>query len=207
MAPRGAPFPSPSRTRVSMVFSRSPLTPFKTMALRLSSVKPISRSCVSFRAMASVPSSTVPPTVAPKTFEGLFRSSLGCSSNWWEELFLDRNDKGNVELVFLKKPPVFGGGGGGTPSSDSALRRDRPFPFALAVFVTYFALMNRSMAESASSASTGTGGCLLSGLYILFEALLPTFFILCSKSQECSRRREERLGCVPRPARSSSRPC
>lgn len=112
---------------------------------------------------------------------------------------MERNDRGKVELVFfLKKPPVLGGGGGGTPSSDSALRLDRPFP-PLAVLDTYFALMNRSMAESASSASTGTGGCLLSGLYILLEAVLPTFFMLstCSFVQPSMLRDLTLEICVP----------
>lgn len=43
--------------------------------------------------------------------------------------------------------------------------------------------MYRSIAESASSASTGIGGLLLSGLYSLFDETFPTFFMFCSRSQ------------------------
>lgn len=45
--------PSPRRTRDSMALSRLPLTPLRIMALRLSSRKPMSRSWVSFLAVAS----------------------------------------------------------------------------------------------------------------------------------------------------------
>ena len=61
----------------------------------------------------------------------------------------------------LKKPPVLGGRGGGGPSSESEVL---PVPFFFASpfrdFCIYLALMNRSIAESASSASMGTGGFL-----------------------------------------------
>lgn len=68
----------------------------------------------------------------------------------------------------------FGGKGGGVPSSA------RTFLDRLGSVTTlfmYFCRMKRSIAESASSASTGTGGFLLSALYILFDATFPTFFM------------------------------
>ena len=71
---------------------------------------------------------------------------------------------------------VFGGNGGGVSSDPvlpvSCLRDDELSPV-----VMYLALIYRSMAESASSASIGTGGLLPSGLYILLEVTLPTFLI------------------------------
>lgn len=58
---------SPSLTSDSMVRSRLPPRPFKTVALRFSSVKPISRSCASFESISPPP----PPTLAPNTLDCL----------------------------------------------------------------------------------------------------------------------------------------
>jgi hypothetical protein len=179
--------PSPSRTKVSMAFSMFPFTPFRTMVLRFSSVNPMSRNCASFSAARSLLSW---PKLAPKTFEGLLRSSpiglrggvsrgLWKSSLWCCGLFLDRNDRGNPEGLdlfdFVKnRLPVLGGSGGGVPSSEIVLpvRCSLVPPLLVVVVVlvavvsddTYFERMKRSMAESASSASTGTGGCLFCAL-------------------------------------------
>ena len=59
--------PSPSLTSDSMVRSRLPLRPFRTFALRLSSIKPMSLSCASFESNSLLP----PPTLAPNTLDCL----------------------------------------------------------------------------------------------------------------------------------------
>lgn len=60
--------PSPSRTRVSMVRSRLPFSPFNIVKFRFSSANPISRSLASLDSMFSPP----PPTLAPNTLDCLF---------------------------------------------------------------------------------------------------------------------------------------
>ncbi len=65
------PEPSPNRTKASIVLSRFPLTPFRTITLRLSSINPISLSWDSFCAIASALSFC---KLAPKT-EDLPRSA------------------------------------------------------------------------------------------------------------------------------------
>lgn len=61
-------FCSPRRIKASTARSRFPLSPFNTVALRLSSGKPISRSVCSFWSM---PSPDV-YTLEPNTLEALF---------------------------------------------------------------------------------------------------------------------------------------
>ena len=58
---------SPSRIKASTARSRFPFRPFSTVALRLSSGKPMSRSVASFE---SIPSPEV-CMLEPKTLEGL----------------------------------------------------------------------------------------------------------------------------------------
>lgn len=91
--------------------------------------------------------------------------------------FFDLENRGNVDEAprKLNFPGVFGGKGGGV-SSDPVLpvwflRIDDNAWFA------YLARIKRSMAESTSSASSGTGAFLFSGLYSLLEAMFPTFFM------------------------------
>lgn len=50
------PFPSPSRTRVSIDFSKFPPRPFKTALFLFSSLNPISRNFAIFTSMSSSPS-------------------------------------------------------------------------------------------------------------------------------------------------------
>jgi hypothetical protein len=92
--------------------------------------------------------------------------------------FLDLDDSGKNEDAALNPNLVdeefFGGRGGGVPSSESGLL-GLPEERTVATLLVYFCLMNRSIAESASSASMGTGGFRFSALYIWFEATLPTF--------------------------------
>jgi len=45
----------------------------------------------------------------------------------------------------------------------------------------YFCRINLSIAESASSASNGMGGFVFVGLYIRFDAMLPTRFMFYDK--------------------------
>ncbi len=77
--------------------------------------------------------------------------------------------------------PVFGGRGGGESSDDlpPVLFRlgGRGLPSAR-LRCSYFCLMNRSIAESTSSASRGIGGLMFLGLYTLLEAMFPVRFML-----------------------------
>ncbi len=66
--------PSPSRTRVSIDFSRLPPSPLKTAAFLFSSVNPISRSLAIFK---SVSSARPDPTDAPKTRDSFFLGGNG----------------------------------------------------------------------------------------------------------------------------------
>lgn len=187
----------PSRTRASTARSRFPLTPLRTIALRVSSVKPMSRNWESLSSKpgevaASLLDPTPPPwycTDAPNTFDGLFRLGeglrcgrslvllLGIAVTRWAASFFERDEVPKMDVADrrLNRDGVFGGSGGGVPSSDSVLPvscfgacRAGPVPM-------YFARMNRSMAESTSSASMGTGGFLFSGLYRLLDAMFPIF--------------------------------
>lgn len=89
------------------------------------------------------------------------------------------DESGNMEEADLKPNllPVLGGKGGGW-SSEFVL----PVSCLAAALSAYLLRMNLSMAESASSASIGTGGRLLVGLYIRLEMVLPTRFIFCTIS-------------------------
>lgn len=77
--------------------------------------------------------------------------------------FFDFDDRGNMEEADLKPnlAEFFGGNGGGVPSSRSGYLG---LPELLATLFIYFALINRSIAPSASSTSIGTGGFRCSGL-------------------------------------------
>lgn len=79
--------------------------------------------------------------------------------------FLDR-ESGFKDIADrrLNLDEFLGGKGGGGPSSERGLVGCLPFVGFAATLFMYFCLMNRSIAESASSASTGTGGRLFSGL-------------------------------------------
>ncbi len=68
------PLPSPSRTRVSIDFSRLPPSPFKTAIFLRSSVNPISRSLAIFSSKSSFPSD---PTEVPKIRDGLLLGGDG----------------------------------------------------------------------------------------------------------------------------------
>lgn len=191
------PPPSPSLTRASIDLSRLPPRPFKTFRFLLSSLKPISRSLASFDSKSSGLST-------PNTRDGLFL--LGGEGDLSREsgraAAASRRaleDNGKIDEADLKPNllPVFGGRGGGWSSE-----------FVLPVFCRacalttlswYFCLMNLSIAESASSASNGTGGLVLSGLYIRFDATFPTRFIFstCSVDQESMLKDLTLVICVP----------
>jgi hypothetical protein len=92
--------------------------------------------------------------------------------------FFDLEDKGKMDEADLNPNLVefLGGNGGGVPSP---ICGDLDFPVPLTVLFIYFCRINRSIAESASSTSTGTGGLLCSGLYMLFDVTFPTFLMFC----------------------------
>lgn len=159
-----ASLPSPSLTSASIVFSKFPPTPLRTMAFLCSSLKPISRS---FCSLISVSSASLLSnrTDAPKP--PLVRGDAGLRGPGEADLPVSCfffEPSGKMEEADLKpnRLPVFGGSGGGV-SSDEVLpvlcflapARDR---------CIYFERMNLSIAGSTSSASTGMGGFLLSGL-------------------------------------------
>lgn len=122
--------------------------------------------------------------VAPKILDGLLfdrGDGLLCGTCVAENAlasFFDLDERGNMDeadrnpnlLEFL------GGNGGGVSSLKLG---DLGLPGTLTVLFMYFFRMKRSMAESASSASTGTGGLVCPELYILFEATFPTFRMFC----------------------------
>jgi len=150
---------SPSRTSASMARSMFPLTPLSTIAFRCSSAKPMSRNFISFDAVSSNGSYC---TLAPKTWDALLRwGDLGDGGGRDACSRLALDESGNLKPNLLG---VLGGRGGGV-SSDSVL----PVvcdgvALGVDVLLAYFKRINRSMAESASSASTGTGGFLFWGL-------------------------------------------
>ena len=120
--------PSPSRTSASTVLSRFPLTPFRTMEFRWSSVKPMSWSWASFLSMSSEFSYC---TLAPKPFDDLFRrgdpglifdKSRGEGRGRVAASLFALDDRGNIDEADLK-PNLLGvlGGRGGGVSSDSVL--------------------------------------------------------------------------------------
>jgi hypothetical protein len=160
-----------------MDLSRLPPSPFKTVMFLLSSLNPISRSLAIFASKSSEPSA---PTAVPNTRDGLFL--LGGDGDLSRESGRAASrraleDNGKIDEADLKPNllPGFGGSGGGWSSE-----------FVLPVFCRacalialswYFCLINLSIAESASSASNGTGGLVFSGLYIRLDATFPTRFI------------------------------
>ncbi len=80
------PFPSPSRTKVSMDFSRFPPSPFKTAMFLFSSRNPISRNLAIFDSRSSSPTFTV----APNTLDCLFLGGDGDRSRLESSLKSDR---------------------------------------------------------------------------------------------------------------------
>ena len=150
------PFPSPSRTNVSIDFSKLPPSPFNTARFLLSSINPMSRNLPIFPARSMWPE----PTCAPKTFDSLFLGGEGdrrlviLTGVGGSRLFLE--DKGNIEEADLKPnlDPVFGGNGGGWSSEFELPVSCR----AATACSWYFARINLSIAESASSISNGIGG-------------------------------------------------
>lgn len=116
---------SPSLARDSIVFSRLPLRPFKTVAFLLSSGKPISFKMFSFCSNDALKS----PTLAPNTRDCLFI----CTGGEREPYVSDRGevglddlpeDRGKCEADDTERRPnpnnfpVLGGSGGGEPSGD-----------------------------------------------------------------------------------------
>lgn len=183
----GVGFPSPSRTRVSIDFSRLPLSPFKTAKFLFSSVNPISLSLLSFESKSALPSD---PTAVPNTLDCLFllgdgdlllagSGLLGSGTCLAAASFLAFEESGKIELADRKPNllPVLGGKGGGL-SSEFVLPVSCLFG-ALIDLSWYFCLMNLSIAISASSASTGMGGFAFCGLNILFDATFPIRLIVC----------------------------
>lgn len=158
--------PSPRRISDSTARSRLPLTPLSTMVFRCWSWNPISRSLASLFVNSSWPSD---PDEAPKPREdplgGAAPGDRVCpASSPFVNLasFLAREERGNIEDADRKPNLEFlGGRGGGVPSSYTA---SFSLLEELATLLVYFCLTNRSIAESASSASTGIFGCLFSGL-------------------------------------------
>jgi hypothetical protein len=145
--------------RVSIAFSRSPLTRFKTVRFCLSSWNPI--SC-SFAIFDSKSSGFGWPTSAPNNFDCLFL--LGGEGDLSLELGRAAasrrafDDSGKIDEADLNPNllPVLGGSGGGW-SSEFVL----PVFCRLCVLTAgswYFCRMNLSIAESASSASNGIAG-------------------------------------------------
>lgn len=159
--------PSPIRTRESIVFSRSPLRPLRTNALRLSSGKPISLSVVSFDANDAVPISA---TEAPVPCEALGGDNDPRRAGW--VLFEGRRrlDVEEADRRFDNPNilPVLGGRGGGEPSGDPIPSEPcrlggLGFPSSRDLY-WYFCRMNFSMHESASSTSVGIAGLTFLGL-------------------------------------------
>jgi hypothetical protein len=122
----GVNFPSPSRTKVSIDFSRFPLSPLRTATFLLSSVNPISLNFTSFDSNSVPPSA---PTAVPKTLDGLFLLGLGdlfltgsgLLDSWAclaAASFFAFEDIGSIDETDRKPNllPVFGGGGGGMSS-------------------------------------------------------------------------------------------
>jgi len=171
---------SPSRIRASTARSRFPFSPFNTVALRLSSGKPISRRVVSFE---SRPSPEV-CMLEPNTLDGL----LMRGGDWSCWLNPPRpGDSGGVRSRVVeafrnpnpKRPVGFGGNGGGR-SSELVLPVFCRVPGREAskyILCSYFARMYLSMALSTSSISMGMEGLTLRGLYVLFDSRLPMRFM------------------------------
>lgn len=112
------PSPSPSRTRVSIDFSRFPDSPFNTAAFLCSSLNPMSRKVDSFPSRSSWASWA---TDEPNTRDGLLlggEGDLRCDESKYvgAAACLDFEDNGKIEDADLNPnlPPVFGGRGGGS---------------------------------------------------------------------------------------------
>jgi hypothetical protein len=107
--------PSPSRTRVSIDFSKLPPSPLRTAMFLFSSLNPISRSFAIFESNSSGPSE---PTDAPKILDCLFLRGDGGSSLAASASRRDFEDNGKIDDADLNPNllPVFGGRGGGWSS-------------------------------------------------------------------------------------------
>lgn len=187
--PEGLLAPSPSLMRVSTDFSTFPLRPLSTVALRLSSGKPMSLRAES---LASKLSADALPMLCPKTLDALFTLGGEELLKWrpgdrggltGSDLFV-----GNVDDEARKpKPnrfPGFGGNGGGRSSMELVLPvfcrvvgRDSPNDLC-----SYFWRRNRSIAPSTSSTSIGMFGLTFPGLYNRFDATLPVRFMFSTWS-------------------------
>ena len=88
----------------------------------------------------------------------------------------------DAERMF-RRPGVLGGSGGGMSSDPElpVLRWRLVLVDLEKAELIYFWRMKRSMAESASSASMGTGGFWPTGLYTLLDAALPTLRMFYKK--------------------------
>lgn len=117
-------FPSPRRNSDSIVRSRLPPSPFRILALRLSSLNPISLNRANFASMLSDPP---PPTLAPKIRDCLLiligeggpPLPLGIWGDCGGKLLVLR-ERGRADDA-LRRPnpnllPGFGGNGGGWSS-------------------------------------------------------------------------------------------
>lgn len=179
----GGPEPCSSLVSVTIVFSRFPLRPLRTAMFFLSSVNPISRSLAIF-ALKSVGFAVdglvavvgLELNVTARSLrlggeggEGERVRSYGLSGSGRAAAASLRafEESGKMEDADLRLNllPVFGGSGGGW-SSELVLPvfwRDCPCANGF-LLSAYFCRINRSIAESASSASIGIGGLVFLGL-------------------------------------------
>lgn len=192
--------PSPNLNSVSTALSKLPFKPFSTCAFFFSFKNPISFKYWIFLSKAS---SLLSATAAPKNFECFLfsrRGGLGSPYALYPGLVGGLNVPclGTVEDAdrrLGKKNLLFGLGGsaGGSPPElvlPVCCREPGLVALELCdppwyVLCSYFWRMNRSIAPSTSSMSTGMAGCTPLGLYNLLFAVLPTLFILstCSLDQ------------------------
>lgn len=120
-SPALLPFPSPNRTRVSIVFSRLPPSPFSTARFLFGSANPISRNLAILPAKSSGP--------VPTFADGLLSTGLllysgegdrlrGSTSTGGGGSRRDFEESGKMEEADLKPNllPVLGGSGGGWSS-------------------------------------------------------------------------------------------
>lgn len=181
-----AGFCSPSLINASTALSKLPLSPFRTVELRFSSGKPISRSVANFDSRPS------PVTLEPNTLDGLFNrgGDVSCTPK-----LLNPGDSGGVTFLggmegFRSPNPSplvgFGGKGGGLSSTELELPVFDRVPGLESVMnsrCSYFCLMYLSIAPSTSSISMGICGFTLRGLYVLLDSVFPMRFMFCEGQQ------------------------
>lgn len=173
-------FCSPNLINASTVRSRLPLRPFRTVELRLSSGKPISRSVASFESSPS-PEDCM---LVPNTLDCLFTrgGEVSCPKppipgDTGGVRFL--GDAAAFRSPNPKRPVGFGGNGGGL-SSELVLPVFCRVPGRISCMYTrcsYFCRMYLSMAPSTSSTSMGICGLTFRGLYVRFDSRLPMRFM------------------------------